>query len=1040
MACYIAFPIEGNMSEDAWEINGLAPNVIEGSNGAYYDCGGFYSYSKEFNGTYYWVGYSDALDAYEYTDNIGELWAHNNDDHYTDWHNSSFAGKRVWTNASFNTWDPDFGPDKDALGIPIIFFDGLVEIPESEPTVTYHYILYVKNNADNSAMSGVIVKVYSDMSMSSLILTTSTDPNGRCYFTSSNRDIYVHVEKPGFEYADNGDFPMRGNTTLESAARGAHTAKLKSNTVYNDYYYVVTVRDENGRVVSDVKCEFCSDFSYSSAWGRETIPVNQSDAKDSVFRLVRNIIADELNIDAFDIRYDDKFRQDLGVDSLNSLSITRMVKDYFDVDVNTSEYNNIKTVEELVDYIQDYSTTTIEKSVYTTGSDGLIHNVKVSSTSTPPTIYARLFYLPDNCEPGTPSYGSVDPSRSEFTPNLTLRVSSQTYVDDYYYNVRLIDEKTRRPISGAVVKYMDSTTNVIEEQTTGADGLASYYSNTEILNGVFISVYKDEYLTYEFKQCANTTSETAYVDHFISPKNSLQVLYADDDSPAERINVNIYKYDESNRYINLGTYKTYSNGYIDTLKQSLYTSGDVIHAAVINYSVTPENKPKLKATLVPGSVVIRIPRREESSSWDENEFSTFNNVSANSIKKNITAGNIELKSYPDSDKVTYNSDDFRINIIDPDTINVYDIFSSTPVMIYNNQKNVIGSVDIDLKPDANDLCLKMINRYSGYYNPIFKDILFYNNINVVKDGEVITCPYSNGTFDYEYKDSQGGFGIINNMWFHKANDNKDVDFIDTLTPYYPLTGQYALDYRDYNIFSSSWDNHYYTRQIGLHNSRTCQNIASMNEGLCMFGSKYLNVPETIEIYGLTLGDDANWKGEWNDEWITNPNGCPGEVMFKEVNDNSVDFYFFFKKRILRYFYDHLKDEFEKYIDEKQFSYGKEGLEDDIEEYVSRNVLKLYKLEKVRIFVRRTKMGIHNSRIENDYTKYLEYDKTAEDPTEKAYFNDHTYVEYFRNHGFVEVDNATMTKMNRDDFDRKLVYNLRTGTREEFGFSFILRKI
>ena len=214
----------------------------------------------------------------------------------------------------------------------------------------------------------------------------------------------------------------------------------------------------------------------------------------------------------------------------------------------------------------------------------------------------------------------------------------------------------------------------------------------------------------------------------------------------------------------------------------------------------------------------------------------------------------------------------------------------------------------------------------------------------------------------------------------------------------------------------------------------------MKEGLCMFGSKYLNVPETIEIYGLTLGDDESWNGEWNDEWITNPNGCPGEIMFKEVNDNSVDFYFFFKKRILRYFYDHLKDEFDKYIDADQFSFGKEGIEDDIEEYVSKNILKLYKLEKVRIFVKREKKGIHNSRIENDYTTYLEFDKTATDPTDKAYFDNHTYVEYFRSHGFVEVNNATMTKMNRDDFDRKLVYNLRTGTKESFGFGFILKKI
>ena len=351
--------------------------------------------------------------------------------------------------------------------------------------------------------------------------------------------------------------------------------------------------------------------------------------------------------------------------------------------------------------------------------------------------------------------------------------------------------------------------------------------------------------------------------------------------------------------------------------------------------------------------------------------------------------------------------------------------------MYNNQKSVIGSVDIGLKSDANQLRLKMINRYSGYYNPIFKDILFYYNFETVKGGQQVVCPYSNTAFDYNYSDNYGKFGTINNLWFHKANDNKDIEIVNSLTPYYPLTGQYTLDYKDYNIFSSSWDTDYYTRQTDVKNSEPCKNIASMKNDLCMFGSKYLNVPNTIEICGFRLGNDENWNGEWNDDWITNPEGCPGEMMYKEINNNSVEFYFFFTKRILRYFYENLKDEFKKYISETKFSYGKDGLEDDIKEYVSKNVLKLYKLEKVRLFVRRIKVGQNNSKIENNYTEYLEFD-----PDDGRFCD----VSYFRRQNFNDVNTITLVKMNRDDFDRKIVYNLRTGMKEEFGFSFILTKI
>ena len=145
-------------------------------------------------------------------------------------------------------------------------------------------------------------------------------------------------------------------------------------------------------------------------------------------------------------------------------------------------------------------------------------------------------------------------------------------------------------------------------------------------------------------------------------------------------------------------------------------------------------------------------------------------------------------------------------------------------------------------------------------------------------------------------------------------------------------------------------------------------------------------------------------------------------MHNEVNDNSVDFYLFLTKRIIRFFKDKLRDEFKKYIS-GDYSYGIAGIEDDMEEYIKKNILKLYKLEKVRMFVRRTNKGQHNSRIKNDYNAYLK-----EDPT------------YFMSKGFTEVKTMTMTKINRDDFDRKIVYNLRRGAQEDFGFSFFLRKI
>lgn len=655
---------------------------------------------------------------------------------------------------------------------------------------------------------------------------------------------------------------------------------------------------------------------------------------------------------------------------------------------------------------------------YNTPYDSLTHTTDLSGmmvidmdtlSSKPADLYADGVSLPAGYEWDTVTRGKLSATLSDTSVGLAITVKPYAVATVYYYNIKVTDS-----VSGVAVKDASATFTyegrVLSKKTTNANGIVYFSSN---YSSVKLALSMPGYTTgYEAGvNLTGSSTEGSYRHIVIEPENTINVQY-ENNTPADNVYVKIYTVDEAKNSIKLGTYKTDSNGYLKTIPASYFDMG-ILKAVIVGY-------PNI-FVLQPGPNTLTINRRESSSQEQDTKLEKYSKMSVNGVKMNIN-----------SDKVIYEGDDtYRIKILDPDSVTTFDIFTSLPVMMYNSKKkNVIGSVDVGLKPDVNDLRLKVINRYSGYYNPIFKDILFFNNFW----SERKQLPYTNASFDYEYKDNQGSFGVINNMWFHKVNDNKDLNLVNTLTPYYPLTGQYALDYRDYNIFSSNWDMNYYTRQTGIDTSELCNNIASMKNGLCMFGSKYLNVPETIVINGLTLGDDKEWYGEWNDEWITNPEGCPGEMMYKEVNNNSVDFYFFLTKRIIRYMTDKLYEEFKRYVAEGN-SFGKPGIEDDIEEYVRKNVLKLYKLEKVRMFVRRTKKGLHNSRIENDYTGYLEYYRDGKTGDYMP-----VDVSYFRKHGFAEVNTVTLTKMNRDDFDRKLVYNLRNGAREEFGFCFILKKI
>ena len=119
----------------------------------------------------------------------------------------------------------------------------------------------------------------------------------------------------------------------------------------------------------------------------------------------------------------------------------------------------------------------------------------------------------------------------------------------------------------------------------------------------------------------------------------------------------------------------------------------------------------------------------------------------------------------------------------------------------------------------------------------------------------------------------------------------------------------------------------------------------------------------------------------------------------------------------------MREEFQKHIN-PEYSYGlNDTLDDDIREYVEKNILRLYRLDRIKMYVRRTKMAVHNSMIENEYPMYLDFN-----------------VESLKANGFKEINTIYMSKLNVDDFDRKLVYNLRNGEKEDFGFSFVIKKI
>ena len=408
----------------------------------------------------------------------------------------------------------------------------------------------------------------------------------------------------------------------------------------------------------------------------------------------------------------------------------------------------------------------------------------------------------------------------------------------------------------------------------------------------------------------------------------------------------------------------------------------------------------------------------------KNYFSVFNQISMCNIADSIN-NDINVKYYS-----TIEDNKYKMRVVNPDSIEIEDRYEAIPTKVTQNNKSVVGSVEIKEKQNVDKIGSKVINRYSGFYNPIFNDILYYDDYTYIETvgrlgDKEFELPYSNTHIDYDYNDGFGQFGVIKNLCYHKTNTSRSDKILTSQKPMYPAINEYALDFRDYNIFSSSWDSGYFVSQDDLNHTSICKGIGSMKDSLCMFGSKYLNLPDYILI-------DTFENGRLWDERISidSMENTDIEVIYKEVNDRTAIYHLFIEKRLKRYLSDRLFEVFSKYIN-KDYSFGdKSTIRDDVEEYVEKNLLKLYKVDKVYMYVKEERMKTNNKKIENEYLKYL--DDKNEDKIRQGF-------------PVVPVGNGVMLKnsvfrMNKtNEFDRDVIYNLKPGFKESFGFSVSFRR-
>lgn len=306
-------------------------------------------------------------------------------------------------------------------------------------------------------------------------------------------------------------------------------------------------------------------------------------------------------------------------------------------------------------------------------------------------------------------------------------------------------------------------------------------------------------------------------------------------------------------------------------------------------------------------------------------------------------------------------------------------------------------------------------RHTGRFTPLRNDVVYFTDPFIREFAEnpelgdqqkvemINKLRHLNTCFDYTLTD----FGMMKDVAFHRTNETNNNIFKLTGDdkPIYPTSNRFSIGHRDMNVFNSSWDPWYFTRTRSNTLETDCHGTLSMKENKAFFGSKALAVPDEYTFDVFTYAELKPDEIQTADI-IVSENGSHIE-MIVNIEQKLVD-----KLRA------DIHDLFNIYID-AQYSYGdKNTIDDDIETYVRQNLLKLYQLSDIKLWIRQESASTE---------PFIIWDGLSMDAEQK------------KRSGMKESHVMGVNSIIGSSFDKKLVMNTKNNTRYTIGLKVIVIK-
>ena len=80
--------------------------------------------------------------------------------------------------------------------------------------------------------------------------------------------------------------------------------------------------------------------------------MSSQESESSIFSRVRNIVAEQLDVDVNKVTLNANFAIDLGADSLDTVELVMAIEEEFDIEIPDKDAEQISTLQQAVDFIK----------------------------------------------------------------------------------------------------------------------------------------------------------------------------------------------------------------------------------------------------------------------------------------------------------------------------------------------------------------------------------------------------------------------------------------------------------------------------------------------------------------------------------------------------------------------------------------------------------------------------------------------------------------------------------------------------------------